>query len=296
MRYNIKFDFVGHRNKFFAVSLALVVLGLLSFVIFGINYGVDFRAGTNMDIEVGKTLTQEEAREVLESAGYPNLDPRVGGDGGRVTVRFPDPLSQAEAAAVEDAFAAKYGDQVSSEVNTVDPELAREQLRNSIIGVLAASVGIIIYVMIRFEWRFAVASIISMLLDAFVVVAVFSIFRLEVSLAFIAAVLTVVGYSINDTIVIFDRIRENLRFAKLKTAADLQNLVNDSIRQTFTRSVNTGISVLLAAAALWVFGSPSIRLFSFAIIIGTIAGAYSSIGIAAQLWYLFKRGSLGRSK
>lgn len=296
MHYKIRFDFVKHRKKFYAVWVAIALLGIVSLAVFGLNFGVDFRAGTNMDIEIGKPLTPEDARAVLQGAGYENVEPRLGGSGERITVRFPDTLTQQEAVAVEDAFAAKFGDQVSSEINTVDPELAREQLRNSVIGVLVASIGIIIYVMIRFEWRFAYASIVSMLLDAFLVISFFSIFRLEVSLTFIAAVLTVVGYSINDTIVIFDRIRENLRFAKLKTSEDLSTLVNDSIRQTFTRSVNTGVSVLLAALALYVFGSESIRLFSLAILVGTVIGACSSIGIASQLWYDMKKGSLGRSK
>lgn len=296
MRYSISFNFVKHRNKFFALSIGITVLGMLALAFMGLNYGVDFKAGTNMDISIGKTISVDQAKTILSEAGYPDVNPAVGGNQDRVSARFPVTLTQQQTSEIEQKFAAQFGDQVSTEVNTVDPELAREQLTNAIIGVLVASVGIIIYVMIRFEWRFAISSIVALLLDAFVVIAFFAIFRLEVSLTFIAAVLTIIGYSINDTIVIFDRIRENLRFAKLKTEADLADVVNRSIQQTFTRSINTGLSVLFAAVALFILGSESIKLFSLAMIIGTIAGAYSSIGIASQLWFLLKKGSLGRSK
>jgi len=296
VRYKINFDFVKHRNKLMAVYAIILLLGIVSLLVRGLNYGVDFQAGTNMDIDIGANVTAEQAKDILAGAGYPDVNPTVGGGGDRLTVRFPVTLTQQETSAVEEAFAAKFGEGVSSEVNTVDPELAREQLRNAVIGVLIASIGVVLYVIVRFEWRFAFAGIVTLFLDAFVVISVFSLFQFEVSLTFIAAVLTIIGYSINDTIVIFDRIRENLRFAKLRNEEDLSEIVNNSIWQTFTRSINTGVTVLFAAVALYVFGSESIRLFSLAIIIGTVAGAYSSIGVASQLWYVLKKGSLGRSK
>jgi len=296
VHYKIYLDFIKHRSKFFLFSIAITVLGILMLAIAGLNYGVDFRAGTNMDIEVGKPITQAEADAIIAEAGYEGVRPTIGGDGDRVTVRFPETLTNQDVEKVEGLFKAKFGDQVSREVNTVDPELAREQLRHAIIAVLVASLGIIAYVSIRFEWRFAIAGIVALLHDAFIVISVFSIFRLEVNLPFIVAVLTIIGYSINDTIVIFDRIRENLRFAKLKNEDDLAEIVNASIWQTFTRSVNTVVTVLVAAVALFIFGSESIRLFSLAIIIGLIAGAYSSIGIASPIWYVLRKGSIGRAK
>jgi SecD/SecF fusion protein len=178
----------------------------------------------------------------------------------------------------------------------VDPTIARELLTKAIYAVALASIGIIIYVSIRFEWRFALAGIIALLHDAFIVVSVFSIFRLEVNLPFIIAVLTIIGYSINDTIVIFDRIRENLRFAKLKNLDDLAELVNQSIWQTMTRSINTVVTVLIAAVCLFIFGSESIRLFSLAMIVGLISGMYSSIFIASQVWLVLKNKSLNKPK
>jgi preprotein translocase subunit SecF len=294
MHYKIHLDFIKHRKKFFSFSIAITLIGILTLMIFNLNFGVDFNAGTNLDIEAGKPVTAEQAKRALADAGFTDVEPTIGGE--RVTVRFPTTLTQEQVMAVENAFKAEFGDQISKEENTVDPLLAQEQLTAALIAVLVASLFIIVYVSIRFEWRFALAGVVALLHDAFIVISVFSIFRLEVNLPFIVAVLTIIGYSINDTIVIFDRIRENLRFAKVKSEDDLAEIVNNSIWQTFTRSINTVVTVLVAAVALFIFGSESIRLFSLAIIIGLIAGAYSSIGIASPIWYVLKKGSLGRSK
>lgn len=176
----------------------------------------------------------------------------------------------------------------SMEINTVDPEMAKELATNAIWAVLLSSLGIIVYVSIRFEWRFAVAAIIALLHDAFMVVTIFSIFRLEVDLTFIVAVLTIIGYSINDTIVIFDRIRENLRFGKQKTRQDLADLVNKSVSQTLMRSLYTALTVFIAALFLLMLGGVSIRMFSLAMVIGLLFGAYSSIFIASPLWFVLK--------
>ncbi|WP_274362648.1 protein translocase subunit SecF [Paenibacillus thermotolerans] len=294
MRYNIQFDFVKHRKKFYMFSIIVTLLGVLSLGLFGLNFGVDFRAGSTLDIDTGKPVTAEQARDLFAKAGFEGINPSVGGD--RVSVRFEAPLTQQQVQAIDQAFKAEFGDQVSYEENTVDPALAREQLTNAGIAVLVASLFIIIYISIRFEWRFAVSGVIALLHDALIVISLFSIFRLEVNLPFIVAVLTIIGYSINDTIVIFDRIRENMRFGKTKTAEDLAFLVDNSIWQTLTRSINTVMTVLVAAVALFIFGSESIRLFSLAMILGLVSGAYSSICVASQLWYDLKKRSPRRSK
>jgi len=187
------------------------------------------------------------------------------------------------------AFQSELDTGASFDMNVVGVDIAREQQEKALWGVLFASVGILIYVAIRFEWRFGLAAIAALLHDAIVVVGAFSLFRLEVNMPFIVAVLTVIGYSINDTVIVFDRIRENLRFAKIKSHADLANLVNTSVRQTLTRSINTVVTVLIGAVLLFALGSPSIRLFSLAIIIGLAAGTYSSIFVASPLWYELRK-------
>jgi preprotein translocase subunit SecF len=292
VRYKLKpFDIVSHRNKFFAFSLAITVIGLITLLVFGLNYGVDFKAGTAVDVSLENKATKSEINESIERAKIEKAEElRIGGDQqDRITLRFAEVLTDKQVYALEKEMRASFGDKTAFEVNVVDPEIARELARSAIIGVIIASIGIVIYTIIRFEWRFAIAAIIALLHDAFIVVSFFSIFQLEVNLPFVAAVLTIIGYSINDTIVIFDRIRENLRFTKKKTFENISILVNDSIWQTMTRSINTVVTVIFAAVALFIFGSESIALFSLAILIGLISGAYSSIFIASPVWLLLKK-------
>ncbi|GAB2672659.1 protein translocase subunit SecD [Paenibacillus thermoaerophilus] len=292
-----KFDFAKHRNKFFAWSVAVTIAGIVMLAAAGLHLGVDFKAGTTLDVHVGKTIDKAQAEQLVRDAiGTAPESTTLSDSNDRVTMRFDRVLDaeSGEANKVKEAFAKAYGSDVSVEENTVDPVIARELARLAVIAIVIASAGIAIYVSIRFEWRFALSAMIALLHDAFAVVSLFAIFRLEVNLPFIAAVLTIIGYSINDKIVIFDRIRENLRFAKLKTSEDLAKLVNESIWQTMTRSINTGLSVIIATIALLIFGSESIRVFSLAMLMGLIWGMYSSICIASQLWILFKQSALKR--
>jgi preprotein translocase subunit SecF len=288
VRYKTNLDYVKMSRFFFTFSIIITLLGILTLIIFGMNYGVDFRAGSSMDIAVQKNLQSQKAEIEsfldAENAGQYTLT--VGTD--RITIRFADILSNETETKVKTDFAAKFDPSASAEVNTVDVEMAREMQGNALKAVAIASLGIIIYVTIRFEWRFAIASVVALLHDAFIVISLFSIFRLEVNLPFIIAILTIIGYSINDTIVIFDRIRENLRFAKRKSPSDLAELVNASISQTMTRSINTVITVFVAALCLYIFGGASIKLFSLAMLLGLVSGAYSSIFIASQLWLILK--------
>lgn len=298
-----RFDFVNTRKTFFGISIALLVIGLVVMIVSGMNFGVDFKAGTNIDLVVGKQLDKAKVDEILKGLATSGevkshyADPTIGGNNSdRVSIRFDDVLNDDAVNKIQQAFATAYSAEVSKEINTVDPQLAQELLMKAVYAIAIASVLICVYVSIRFEWRFAIAAIIAILHDAFMVIAVFAIFRLEINLPFLAAVLTTIGYSINDKIVIFDRIRENLRFAKLKTDEDLVSLVNDSIWQTMARNINTVLVVLVAAGCIYIFGSESIKLFALAKLVGLTSGAYSSIVIACSLWYLLKRKSLRSSK
>jgi SecD/SecF fusion protein len=301
--YKNKYDFVKNRRIYYAISALILVIGLAVILIAGMNFGVDFKAGTNIDLVVGKTLDKAQVDQILSNLTASgdlkskHTEPTIGGNNkDRVSIRFEDVLNDATVSKLQDAFKSAYGTEVSKEINTVDPQLAKELLVKAVYAVAIASVLICIYVSIRFEWRFAIAAIIAILHDALMVIAVFAIFRFEVNLPFLAAILTTIGYSINDKIVIFDRIRENLRFTKLKTDNDLIQMVNDSIWQTMARNINTVLVVLVAAGCLYVFGSQSIKLFALAKLIGLTSGAYSSIFIACSLWYILKRKSLGVKK
>ncbi|GJM75115.1 hypothetical protein HMSSN036_73310 [Paenibacillus macerans] len=214
VRFNKNLDYVHLSKYFYILSIVLTIAGLICLSVFGLNYSVDFKAGSNVDISLTKPLTAEQVKPILDKLGIAEGTTVSPGED-RMNIRFTQVLSEDNDAQLKSEIS-KLDDKASFEVNTVDPEMARELARNAIYAVLISCIGIIIYVSIRFEWRFALAAIVALLHDAFMVIAVFSIFRLEVDLTFIVAVLTIIGYSINDTIVIFDRIRENLRFPSSK--------------------------------------------------------------------------------
>ncbi|OOC58265.1 protein translocase subunit SecF [Paenibacillus ihbetae] len=280
------FNYVGKSKIFFIFSIVITVLGLVFLLTRGLNYGVDFRSGSNVDISLKQELTNEQIQPVLDEIGI-GKDASITQGADRINIRFSDVLSEDQDSQLR-AAVQKLDPSATFEINTVDPEMAKELGRNAIYAVLLSCIGIIIYVSIRFEWRFALAAIVALLHDAFVVVSIFSILGLEVNLTFIIAVLTIIGYSINDTIVIFDRIRENLRFAKIKRRSDLVELVNKSLSQTIGRSIYTALSVFIAALFMLILGGESIRMFSLAICIGLLIGAYSSIFIASPLWLVLK--------
>lgn len=299
MDYSNRFDFMKHRKIFFGVSLAIIIIGLIIILVKGMNFGVDFKAGTFLDINTGKPVTAAQAEQLFANSGIANKPIiTIGGTGNdRVSARFDDILSQDTIKKkVESTYTAALGNQVSYEVNTVSPDIAKEMGLKAMYAVAIASIAICIYVSIRFEWRIAVASIIAILHDALMVICMFAIFRFEVTLPFVAAVLTTIGYSINDKIVIFDRIRENMRFTKIKSSDDLSRMINASIWQTMARNINTVLTVLIAAGCLFIFGSQSIKLFALAKLIGLTSGAYSSLCIASPLWYLLKKNKSVGSK
>ncbi|WP_210609489.1 protein translocase subunit SecDF [Priestia flexa] len=290
-----RFDFVKNRKRFFAFSSALVIAGIVAVLVFKLNLGIDFASGTRVEVASDKALTQEQVEKDMSSIGLDSDDVIITGDDKKTGVAsFVGVLSQKEIADLKDYFGEKYGSEPN--VSTVSPTVGKELARNAMIAVLIASIGIIIYVGFRFELYMGLAAIVALLHDAFFIIAFFSLTRLEVDLTFIAAILTIVGYSINDTIVTFDRIRENMKKFKSKTFEDLKFIVNLSLRETLTRSLNTIITVTLAVVALLLFGSDSILNFSIALLIGLIAGTYSSIFIAAQLWLVWKGKQLERKK
>jgi preprotein translocase subunit SecF len=293
-KYENLFSFVKHRNKFFVISILIIVAGIISYLVSGLNYGVDFKAGTTIDIMVNKSIDQAEAKAFIEKSSGLEAEPVVvGGDNSdRISARFDTVLDNTVTNKIKADAVATYGESVSMEVFTVSADIARELGQKTMIAVLVACVFIGLYVTIRFEWRFALAAIIAVLHDAFIVLAFFAIFQMKIDLPFIAAILTIIGYSINDKIVIFDRIRENQRFAKIRSEQDLIRMVDDSIWQTMSRNINTVIMVLIAAVCLFIFGGESIKLFALAKAIGLVSGAYSSVCIGTPLWFLFKKNTI----
>ncbi|MFB3160665.1 protein translocase subunit SecDF [Neobacillus sp. 179-J 1A1 HS] len=287
-----RFDFVKVRKLFFVISGALIAVGLILILVFRLNLSIDFSSGTRIEVLSDKSLTTEQVEAAFEKQDIDIDDITLSGENNEMaSARMKGVLSKDEIAELKSAFHDQFGTDPS--VSTVSPTVGKELAKDGVIALIIASIGIIIYVTVRFEFAMAVAAIASLIHDAFFMVAFFSITRLEVDLTFIAAVLTIIGYSINDTIVTFDRMRENLQKKKrLKTFEDIADVVNVSVRQTLTRSVNTVFTVLITVVAMILFGSESILNFNIALLVGLITGVYSSIFIATNLWVVLKAREL----
>lgn len=297
---NQPFDIVRHRKWFFLFSGLITVAGLIVFMVSGFNLGTDFKSGSRVELQLNQSVNVTQLSKMFASIGLPVGQDAitVGGSTGEsqtvAIIRFGQTLTPSQEGTIAAHEKALYPKSLQPSVSVVDPYVAHQQSVKAVYSVLLAALFIVIYVAIRFEYRFAISGIVALLHDAFIVMSVFALLRLEVDLTFIAAVLTIVGYSINDTIVIFDRIRENLKLTPPKDFAGLQGLVNKSLWQTMARSINTVFTVLIAALMLFFFGGESIHNFTFALIVGLISGAYSSIFIASPLWVAWRGRSLNK--
>ncbi|MET3196239.1 protein translocase subunit SecDF [Bacillus sp. OAE603] len=289
-----KVDFVSIGRKFVYFSIITTIIGVIVLSIFHLNLGIDFASGTRVTFESKTAVTKQLVNEELEKLGLEAESTTISENGGKAgSIAFKGVLSKDQIKKLKKEFTTEFG--VEPNVSTVDPVVGRELAANALKALVIASIGIILYVSLRFQFSYALASVVALIHDAFFIVVVFSIFRLEVDITFIAAVLTIVGYSINDSIVTFDRVRENMKLKKkIRTREELNEIVNDSIRQTLGRSVKTVLTVVLAVIALLIFGSSAILNFSIALLVGLVVGTYSSIFIASQIWLYIKGRQLDK--
>ncbi|MGB8954299.1 MAG: protein translocase subunit SecF [Tumebacillaceae bacterium] len=294
----MKFDIVRHRKWYYSISLLISIVGIILMLTMGLNLGTDFEAGSRIQFMVGQDYDTDQMKTQLQTDlpyldGHLDLVQKIEGNGAVVRVDYK--ISADEENQAKTYLDKKYPN-ASTQISSVDPVVARELAQKAIYAILYASIGIILYMAIRFEYRFAIAGVISVLQVVLVVVSIFTLFRLEIDITFIAAILTIVGYCIHDTIVIFDRIRENLKHHKVKTVSDLEDLVNESVWATMARSINTVLTVVLSSGCLYLLGGTPIKHFALALLIGLITGAYSSIFIASQLWVTWKSRELKKPK
>lgn len=287
-----RFDFVGKRKRFFRISIILFVVGAIALGVLRLNLAIDFSQGTRVEILSTKPLTTEVVADEFERLGHETDDIVISGEDKEIGVaRFKDVLTKNEIADLKAQLKDTFGSEPN--VSSVTPTVGKEIAKNAVYAMIIATIGLIIFVTFRFELHMAIAAVIGLLYATFFIFPVFSVSRMEVDLNFIAAVLTIIGYAINDTIVTFDRMRENMqKRKKIKSFEDIAEIANKSIRQTLGRSVNTVLMVALTVISLMIFGSESIRPFSIALLVGLIVGTYSSIFIAAQLWVEFKHREL----
>ncbi|UXR77216.1 MULTISPECIES: protein translocase subunit SecDF [unclassified Staphylococcus] len=291
-----KIDFMKLAKPLFAFSGIIILAGIIIISIFKLNLGIDFTSGTRVDFQSDQALKQTQIEKKMEDIGLKPNQMSIGGNKDQnASMQYKRDLTKEEVLKLKDTISESYNADPS--VNTVSPTIGQELAKNAMLAVLLASIGMIIYITLRFEWRMGISSIISLLHDAFMIIAVFSLLRLEVDITFIAAVLTIIGYSINDTIVTFDRVREMLANVKVITKEEqIDYIVNSSIRQTLTRSINTVLTVVVVVVALLIFGASSIFNFSLALLIGLVSGVYSSIFTAVPLWGILKKRELRKSE
>ena len=271
-------NFMGVRNVAFGVTVLLTVLALFSMFHKGMNYGLDFTGGTLIELTYEKPADLTKVRNELVSAGFHDAVVQSFGATTDLLVRMPgdDPLlGNKVAAALGQADTANPA--VIKRVEFVGPQVGEELRDQGGLGMLMALGGIMLYLAFRFQWKFAVGAIVSLVHDVIVTMGILSWFQITFDLTVLAAVLAIIGYSLNDTIVVFDRVRENFRV--LRKASLIDN-INISTTQTLLRTMATSISTLLAIAALLIFGGDNLWGFSIALFVGVLAGTYSSIYIA----------------
>ncbi len=287
----MKFSIIERKNWFFAFSLLMILVGLASLATQGLNLGIDFTGGTLIDLKFAKPVSVAEVRDVLKDYKLENSVVQLAATektdvAPNVLIRT-HVLSEAERKSVLEGFAAKLGKFDIMRIEKVGATIGSELTREAIIALLLSWLMMIAYISYRFEFRFGVAGILSLVHDVLIVLGVFSILRKEIDASFVAALLTIVGYSINDTIVIFDRIRENLK--TMKKGETLPEMVDRSIWQTMTRSIYTVLTVLFATGSLYFLGGETTKNFSLALLIGFVSGTYSSIFNASPIWVLWKQ-------
>jgi len=279
------FDIIGRRRWWYALSLAVIIPGLVALYVHhvrdghALNWGVDFTGGNALELRITEPFTVGDVRAVLDKFGLGDAVIQKSGDT-EVFIRT-RPLSQSQMNAIIDAAKGRWSSTTMLREDTVGPEIGAELRNVAILGVLIGLILQVIFISIRFRSvRFAIAADIALLHDLLVVIGAFALTQREVNSSFLAVLLTVAGYSINDTIVIFDRIRENLG---MRTREPFDHLVNRSVLEALVRSINTAMTAVLAIGAVYVFGGETIRDVAFGLVVSIITGGYSSIFNASPI-------------
>lgn len=296
-RFAWQFPIVKLRYWWFAISLLVIIPGVISLFLHGLNLGIDFTGGSVFDLTFNKVVTQESISSALVSVGLPDstvqLTPGKNTTEALIRTKSLNENQRDKALAAISSKVAPYDSNKFSE-DKVGPSIGQEITRNAIIALLIAFAGMILYLSIRFEFVYGISAVAAIFHDVLVVLGLFSIFHWEIDSSFVAAILTVVGYSINDTVVIFDRIRENQE--KMRRGDSYEEMVEKSVWQTMARSINTVLTVLITLFAIFLLGGESTRVFSLAMLIGVFSGAYSSIFNASQILVELKNWQMRRRK
>ena len=287
-------NFLKHKLLFSLISIVIIVVGAVMIGVKGLNLGIDFKSGSDITISTEEKLTKKALNADLDELKIKASDITFGDD--EVVIRVDDAFDGDEVKEVNKYFEDKYEAKVN--IGVVSNIVKKELVKNAIFAVVLALFGIIAYVSVRFKFSYAIGGVMALMHDVAIMFALFALFRLEVDTMFIAALLAIIGYSINDTIVSFDRVRENINSVddKKLTKEKLEDIVNRSIQETFSRTIFTSVTTLVPVLALTFLGSQEIFTFNIAMLIGLVAGTYSSIFIAATVYLAFEKKNIGKPK
>mgnify|MGYP001294944250 FL=1 len=286
---NINFDFMKWHKKAIYFSLFLLLISIISIFAKGLNYGVDFNGGTIIEISFESEAPIEDIREYLKENKYEKSSVQFFGSNEDILIRMPNILSSSEST-LSNILISELSKKYSFTLKRVEYVGAQvgEELRDQ--GILAALIAlalITVYIALRFEYRFSVGAILALIHDVLLIIGIFSVTQIEFNLSVFAAILAVIGYSLNDTIVVFDRIRENFKLSIIENV-DTTSLINQSINQTLSRTLITSLTTLLVLISLIIFGGEILFGFAFALMSGVIIGTYSSIYIASSTLLIMK--------
>ena len=283
---NSKIKFLSLRKPAFILSLVLIICSILIYSFKGLNFGIDFRGGTLIEVETSESENLSNLRSILNNLELGDIQVQEFGSAKNILIRVEqqaggDQIQQNVVNIVKTALTTS----LSSDVNfrrteVVGPKVSSELIKAGVIAIVVAVFAMLVYIWFRFEWQFSLGAVIALIHDVLLTLGIFSLLQLEFNLSIIAAILTIVGYSMNDTVVVYDRVRENLRKYRKKEIIDLLNI---SINETLSRTIMTSVTTLLALLSLYIFGGSVIKGFTFAMIWGVLVGTYSSIFIAAPL-------------
>ena len=280
-------------SKFFKVanifSLLAIFISILFLFLKGLNFGVDFKGGTLLEIRVSDSNVKiQDIRDSLKTVNVGDVSVKEFGKEGDFLVKFEKNSNENDKfiSELKNKISGKVGSEVNFRgVESVGPKVSSELLKQGVTAIALSLAAMLFYIWIRFEWQFSLGSIIALFHDVVITLGIFSILSLEVNLSIVAAVLTIVGYSMNDTVVIYDRIRENLlKYSKINT----NEIANISVNETLSRTVITSLTTLLALGSIFILGGEILKGFSFAMILGVIIGTYSSIFVASPVLNYFK--------
>lgn len=278
------FNIINKRVIFFSISAIILVIGLFCLIFGGLNTDIDFTGGTAIYVNLGTAYNETAVRDCVNPIEGVTVSSVQKTDASSAVIKT-TPITTEQRTLVTEALKKDFPDSNVMSVDNVSANVGKELWTNAALSICIAALLMLVYIAFRFDLLSGVSAVLALMHDMLMMVAIYAIFRFPVNTSFIAAILTILGYSINATIVIFDRVRENARLMKKATFSEI---VNASIWQSMGRSINTSLTTLITITMVYILGVPSIKDFALPLIIGIIAGTYSSIFIAGQFWVIFK--------